>query len=381
MRLLFIFIQKEKTLNFRQKIAEVFHNCVQVEREEIFSKHDPIPISWQDDARLMFPGIVGDEYSKGSVVFMGINPGGGKNTYSAAQRKRYGDDRLYPAMEHFKNATRTDLYNIFNKLNNIAQEVMSNWTIWRYIAKAIKAVDVSNKNFAYLNTVPYRVQENDIGLISEEAFQKAKDLVVSKQIEVLRPKTIIVFGTTTDNIIGHYYRSIAPTYYVVPGTRGWSHITPNAESVFQQIGHDLSGSTITISEKGSATKLLKSKLKTKEINNVKSQSKLKRRTNMARALKGEEDRLDVLRKYEGKEICTPEAFSLTLQAVKKAEVKGQLFPTTSTLAFLEKINFIASAKIVGFDPKNPDRKNTILVIDLTEKQFQALIENKERKNY
>lgn len=133
-------------MSFREKVFEIFHECVQVEREQIFGQNDPMPVSWQNDARLMFPGVLGDEYASEGVVFMGINPGGGKDTYSEAKRKRYGDDRLYPAMEQFKKAKKEDISKTFDKLNDIAQDVMSNWTIWRYISRAIKAVGVSDRN-------------------------------------------------------------------------------------------------------------------------------------------------------------------------------------------------------------------------------------------
>jgi len=225
-------------MNFSKKIAEVFHECVCVEREDIFGKDDPIPISWQDDARLMFPGVVGAEYASGGVLLMAINPGGGKDTYSAKQRKKYGDDRLYPAMDTFKRAKGNDVYSSFGKLNKISRDVMKNWPTWKYMEAAIRAAGVSEENFVYLNAVPYRVRNNDIKLISAEVFRRASDLVISKQINFLQPKMIIIIGKTTDNIIGDYYRSVVSKYYVVPGTKWWTRITREAEEVFERISRE-----------------------------------------------------------------------------------------------------------------------------------------------
>ena len=225
-------------MSFRKEMAEVFHECVCVERKDIFGENDPIPISWQDDARLMFPGVVGAEYAPGGVLLMAINPGGGKDTYSAKQREKYGDDRLYPAMGKFKSARGKDVYSSFNELNHIARNVMRNWPTWKYMVAAIRAVGVADENFVYINAVPYRVRNNDIKLITVEAFHRAKDLVVSKQISFLKPKTLIIIGKTTGNVIGDYYRSVVSNCYVVPGTKWWRYITPEAEKVFKRISQE-----------------------------------------------------------------------------------------------------------------------------------------------
>ena len=102
---------------------------------------------------------------------------------------------------------------------------------------------------------------------------------------------------------------------------------------------------------------------------------------MARRLMGEAERIDILRDYVNDEISTVDGFSHTLQAAENAEAKGQLFGTINMLGFLDDINYNATGRIVGFDPENPSRKDTKVVVALNKEQFQALLVNKKRKNY
>ena len=102
---------------------------------------------------------------------------------------------------------------------------------------------------------------------------------------------------------------------------------------------------------------------------------------MARRLRDMDERIDILKDYVNDEICTASGFSHTLQAAWKAEARGQLFGTTNMLGFLDDIGYKATGRIVGFDPDNPCRKSSKVVIELSDEQFQALLVNKKRKDF
>jgi hypothetical protein len=76
-------------------------------------------------------------------------------------------------------------------------------------------------------------------------FTRAYEKVVSKQLEVLKPKAIIVLGKTADKVLGKYYRGKAPGYHVVPGTIGWSYITDAAKEAIDKIRQGIGSSQTT----------------------------------------------------------------------------------------------------------------------------------------
>ena len=107
---------------------------------------------------------------------------------------------------------------------------------------------------------------------------------------------------------------------------------------------------------------------------------------MRSVLNGEKERKDVLNKYLGKTISTRLEFGFVLQAVKKAEVRGEKFSTIHILGFLKAIDFNATGEICGFNEGDPSRKNSILVVYLTDVNYNKLLmdkvaKNKKKKNY
>jgi len=223
---------------FRKRLADDFYKCVQVERSEIFGENDPIPLKQQDDARVMFAGLVTGGYVPGEgIVIMAINPAGGGDNDTRIP----SDHELYKSMHEFKEAAVGEILDKFEALNKAALESEQSWGgLTKYINAVLEATDRKN-NHVYMNAVPYRVRGDKASDIPRDAFSKAYDKIVSNQLEALKPRAIIVLGKTTDKVLGRYYRDKAPAYYVIPGTRGWTFITDEAKEAIEGIDLNIEG--------------------------------------------------------------------------------------------------------------------------------------------
>jgi len=217
---------------FRRHLADVFNKCVQVERSEIFGENDPIPLKQQDDARVMFAGLVTREYipSKG-VLIMALNPAGGGDEDS----RTASDHALYKAMYKFKIAKADEIYEAFEKLNDVAYVSERSWNgLSKHICAILQAT-CSADNHAYINAIPYRTRGDNSSDLSQEYFQKSFEKVVSKQIKILKPRTIVILGKRTNDLVGSYYKDKAEKVYVVPGTPGWTYIKKEAREMIDKI--------------------------------------------------------------------------------------------------------------------------------------------------
>ncbi|MBF0217741.1 MAG: hypothetical protein HQL30_12205 [Candidatus Omnitrophica bacterium] len=195
-----------------------------------------MPISNQDDARVMFPGLVSECYVLGEgIVVMAINPGGGGDNDTRIQT----DHAFYGAMNEFKQASGEEIHAKFEALNRAALESEQSWGgLTKYINTILCATGRQN-NHVYMNAVPYRIRGDKANQVPREAFIRAYDKIVSKQLEILKPRAIVVLGKTTDNILGMYYRDKVPGYYVIPGTTGWRYITKEAHEAIEAMRGDI----------------------------------------------------------------------------------------------------------------------------------------------
>ena len=225
-------------VEFRKQVAKVFRECVQVERTDIFGENDPIPLFNQDDAKVMFPGLVSEGYVPGEgMVIMAINPAGGGDNDNRIST----DHALYDAMNEFKKATENQIYEKFEVLNRSALESEQSWGgLTKYINAILEATGRQN-NHVYMNAVPYRIRGDKANALPKDAFIRAYDRIISKQLEILKPRAIVVLGKTTDNVLGRYYRDKAPGYYVIPGTIGWRYVTKEAEDAIKVMKMDIVG--------------------------------------------------------------------------------------------------------------------------------------------
>ena len=215
---------------FRKNIAALFHKCMLIERGEIFVEDDPIPINpFRRNATVMWPGVVGPGYRTGGLLMIGINPGGGRDSYNKA---RHGENDLYPVLHQLKKCPAEEVYDMFESCNQVSMRVQREWNIWKLIYEIIIATDLPSDGYAYLNAVPYRTRNDKPP--STKVIQRSWERIVTPQLELMEPGTIVALGKKAGRVLERFYEGNAKTF-VIPRTNGDRYLSPKGEQVLLQL--------------------------------------------------------------------------------------------------------------------------------------------------
>lgn len=216
---------------FQVSVARRFIKNMNVAREAIFGVDDPMPLANQDDAMVMFPGALGSAYKPGKPVLIGINPGGGGDTYVPTPM----DHELYPILRRLKLGSiceETEVVQAIKDMSEIYFRAQATWNIHRIFKPVIEAAGVEESEVAFLNAVPYRTRDNKAPRVA--AKRNAWTLVTEPLLDVLQPGCIIALGKQAGDCLERFYEGPARCF-VVPRTIGDSYISDKAHRVLELI--------------------------------------------------------------------------------------------------------------------------------------------------
>ncbi|MEK6217402.1 MAG: hypothetical protein N2B03_09335, partial [Boseongicola sp.] len=113
-----------------------FRNAMRLTRSDVFGAQDEqCPISEPSDAHVPQMGFVGEDYAKGGVVLLAINPGGGGDSY----RRTSEDSILLPKIELVRSGSgkKAD----FQEMCSLCSANMQTWNLWRIVKPVLDACD------------------------------------------------------------------------------------------------------------------------------------------------------------------------------------------------------------------------------------------------
>jgi hypothetical protein len=223
---------------FRESQARHFHALVQIERQEIFGPRsaDYEPANLPHDASTMFAGYVGRHFRpRSGLLFLGINPGGGGDAYTA---RTQDDELLYPLLIDFKQSTGRDVPDLYERINDAFAQVVRRWNLWRILEPTLSAAGAQLSEVAYMNVVPYRTRGDKRPPAA--ATRKAWELVVDPTMKVLGPRALITLGKNAGTVVSGLCGTSVP-HYCVPRTRGDKWVSPDAIEVHRVMRRELAG--------------------------------------------------------------------------------------------------------------------------------------------
>ena len=222
-------------MTFRSEICELWHDCVQIEREGIFGPHEPKcrPLHLADDADTMFAGYVGRRYRIGAgILLLAINPGGGGDAYRSRTRE---DGQFYPLLRSFKHAAPEEAVETFERVNETFAAMVKRWNVWKIVEPALDAAGVALDEAAYMNLVPYRTRADKMPPVA--ARRAALTRIVEPTIDLLAPRVIVALGKKAGTIRDIWHPDIP--VYCVRRTIGDSYVHAEALQTFAEMRHAL----------------------------------------------------------------------------------------------------------------------------------------------
>ncbi|MEQ1888309.1 MAG: hypothetical protein ABL951_03905 [Alphaproteobacteria bacterium] len=218
---------------FLNNIILANHAVAQLRPEEIFGEHSPlIAINQPENGRTASAGWVGENYTTGGTVFMGINPGGGKSAYI---QPKPDDIVLYDLLRAFKNARgETELKQTFHRLSSGWIDLQAGHNIWRLLEGLLEAAGLEVQQTAFLNLVPFRTLDNKPP--SRGSIIRAWNLATKKQIAVLQPTRIFLLGYKVADALARFSETLDGINLVrVKRTNGDRYISPQAEELMHTL--------------------------------------------------------------------------------------------------------------------------------------------------
>jgi hypothetical protein len=183
---------------FQTSLALQWRSILALDPERIFGSEASrlLNRTWGD--RIPQPGYVGPDYRPGGLVFVSMNPGGGR-TEEPSER----DLRQYDALQRLRDCGEQDALASFMALARVLQEIMPTWKVYKVFVEPV--LRYSCKEFssvAYLNLLKWRTKESN-GLrtlykLSWEDHTKA-------QIGLLQPSMVIAIGTDAGKAFRRFY--------------------------------------------------------------------------------------------------------------------------------------------------------------------------------
>ena len=134
------------------------------------------------------PGFVGTHYFDSSthVVVMGQNP-----RASNTQRASSADRKMFHLIRsHSENRTAESLKALFEMMGKFLLGIEPYRPAWRPITAARKHLNLQLDDIAYLNLIPLATHRR----CSVPAFREAFDRATKRQLNLLDPAKIVVYG-------------------------------------------------------------------------------------------------------------------------------------------------------------------------------------------
>lgn len=194
--------------------------AVRLNRSDVFGADDrQMPTSEPIDALVPQIGFVGNDYRPGGTILLGINPGGGGDTY----RRTAQDSRLLPLITSLRDVEASP--DALNKMFDLYAANMRTWNLWRIAAPVIEACGHGQSEIVYLNWCPFRTRGDKMP--HARAMRQSFDAYLAPLIVRLAPRQMIALGMKVGTWLGKApLRGV--TLHVIPRTRGDSYLSPEA---------------------------------------------------------------------------------------------------------------------------------------------------------
>ncbi|MFS4437630.1 hypothetical protein ACMA5I_05390 [Paracoccaceae bacterium GXU_MW_L88] len=204
-----------------------FSKALRIERSDIFGSEDQqMPISEPLDAIIPQAGFVGRDYQKGGTVLLGINPGGGGDTYIRTAE----DADLLPLIERCREG-EASLEETLALCEKCATN-MQTWNLWRIVEPVLQACGENQSEIAYLNWCPFRTRSDKMP--HAHVMRRCREVYLLPIIDKLAPSRIIALGKK----VGAWLEKEpigATERYIVPRTIGDSYLSAEATEVLADI--------------------------------------------------------------------------------------------------------------------------------------------------
>lgn len=174
---------------FSQDIVNAFQSVAQLKRSDVFQGSVKRPISAQAHADVAVPGWLGPKWVAGSDLLVGVNPGGGSDSY----RINPTDNALYDATKQFAltepgSSAATELSN----LTEVYLHCQTTHQIRHLISAILLHTGKTHEESAFINIVPFRTRGNVEPNQSEK--RNAWAAGVSLEVERLQAGRILALG-------------------------------------------------------------------------------------------------------------------------------------------------------------------------------------------
>jgi len=211
-------------------IVETFHQTSALNRADLFEDSRLDPVQALQDAATAASGWVGSAWQPGSTVLVGINPGGGGDTY----RRNSNDDELYGLLRGFRDATgERQRAEAFATLSNAWINIQRGHNIWRLIEPLLEALGKRTDEVAFLNILPFRTRQDAPAPIA--VLKKAWEKATFPQIEALAPRRIIALGKKAHNVLVRLVPENGPELVLLKRTIGDSYLAPEAKAILEEL--------------------------------------------------------------------------------------------------------------------------------------------------
>lgn len=202
-------------------------SALRIQREDVFGASDlQLPVSQPRDAMIPQIGFVGQDYRPGGTLLLGINPGGGGDTYARTSE----DSLLLPMSKELRDGLASpDKVSVF--FGQYAAN-MRTWNLWRIAAPVLDACGSRQSQIAYLNWCPFRTRGD--AMPHAQAMRRSRETYLAPLIDQLAPSRIIALGKK----VGGWLEKVPfndATQYVIPRTIGDSRVGPEALEVLEII--------------------------------------------------------------------------------------------------------------------------------------------------
>ena len=211
-------------------IIDVFHQVAQLRREDLFLDDRAMPITHREDAKTAATGWVGPDYEAGSIVLVGVNPGGGGDGY----RGNPTDAELYQRLRAFRDAKGNDRGAAFAALNDAWLSIQKTHSIWRVVVAVLNATGLRASQVAFMNMLPFRTREDKPAPVSVMA--SAWRLAAEPQIRVLAPAAIVSLGFKAGDALGKFADpKTIPPVFKIKRARGDMRIPDEARATLVEL--------------------------------------------------------------------------------------------------------------------------------------------------
>jgi hypothetical protein len=171
----------------------------------IFGVSDVLmPVSETVDAATAAPGLVGPQYKPGGVLFLSVNPAGGKDDRVSSP----DDRRMYAACRALAGASDEALGQTFDELNRLILTQMPGWRVFnQHTSPVLGALGVGLEQIAYVYVVPFRTRGDQGAKIPSEAIDRAYVVGLADQLSALDPRVIIAIDRHSEHVAHRFSAS------------------------------------------------------------------------------------------------------------------------------------------------------------------------------